>query len=122
MDAFPEVDAGRKPELGSRTRRVERPALRVEVHATSIEWRLDSQRHANGLAQQAGSPERPRRPVPSWRFDLELGRHELDQLVERGIARARQDVGATRYTRDLTAQAKPFDEIVDVRQVVEHVP
>src|SRR6266545_763842 len=68
-DAFTESDAWREPDLGPRTRDVERAALGEEVNAAPENRRLDPQRHAHRLADCAGNPERPHRQMARWRRD-----------------------------------------------------
>ncbi len=113
---------GEIAELGARARRVEGAALRVEVDAAAIDRRLDAQRHADHLAQQARRPERPHRQVHARRRDLQLRRDQLHELLERRVARAGEDVGAARRRRHRAAQPETFDQIVDERQVIERLP
>ncbi len=51
--------------------------------------------------------------------DLQLLCDERNQLLERGVARSGEDVGASLRAGHRAAQPEAFDQIVDVRQVVE---
>src|SRR5436190_17706672 len=62
-DPVPEPDTWREPDVGPRPRDIERAALGEEIDAAAKNRRLDPQRHAQGLAQGAGYPERPDRQM-----------------------------------------------------------
>ena len=113
--------AGAKPSSVRARVDVEGAALGVEVDAAAIERRLDAERHAHHLAEQArrsrtatpaGAAAAASRPAPS--------RSAPTSSFERRVARPGEDVGAARRApaRRRTSR-KPFDEIVDVGEVIE---
>src|SRR5260221_3861819 len=106
-------------ELPAGARDVKRAALREEVHAAAIEWRLDAEGCADGLARGAGEPDRPHGQVERRGGDPGvLGDHH-GELVERRHLPAGEDVRAAGGSRHLATQAEALDEVVDVRPVIE---
>src|SRR5688572_29511221 len=98
---------------------VERAALRVEVHAASIQRRLNPQRHAHRLAHQACDPERPHRQMPTRRLDAELLGDKRNELIERRVSWTRQQIRPSGRGRHLATESKSFDKIIDVREVIK---
>src|SRR5258708_1773785 len=118
LDTVTQADSRVVAELAARARDVERAALRIEVHTTAIDWRLDAERDDERLAQRAGDPERPDGQVkPGRPYAGDLS-DQRDQLVQRRILTARENVGAAGGGRLLAAQAETLDEIVDMGQMV----
>ena len=78
-----------------------------------------SERRAHGLAGRARDPERPDRQVQRGRRHagrLPRSRTSSFSVVTSG---AGQDVGPAGGGRHLAAEPEAFDEVVDVREMVE---
>ena len=109
-------------DLGARAADIECAALGEEVHASSINRRLDPKRHAHGFACRAGDPERPHGQLQRRRGDARFSRNQCHQLVEGRDLSARQDVRPVCGSRHFAAQPEAFDEVIDVRQMIKDVP
>ena len=97
----------------------ERPALRPEVHATSVQRRLDPQGHAD--APRRGPPPTAAAPPGCGRAapGLRLPRDEAGQLGLRHVARARDEEGLAHRLRPLERQQEALEQVVDVDRVIE---
>ena len=114
-----QIDLRRKAQFRARTADVERAALGEEVHPAPIDRRLEPERRAHRLARRARDPERPHRQVHVQRPHARFARDDRHQLVERRHLAPCEDVGSARGGRHGAGQAEAFDQIVDVRQMVE---
>ena len=78
-------------------------------------------RRAQGLAQRARNPDRPDRELQRGRPNARFFGDDGNQLVQCGDLAACQDVGSIGRGRHFAAQPEPFDEVVDVRQMIKDV-
>ena len=74
---------------------------------------------ADRLARGAGDPERPHRQPQLSAAAPGFLRDQPDQFVERRDFTTGKDVGAAADARHLAAEPKPFDQVIDVGQVIE---
>src|SRR3990172_4929989 len=71
----------------------ERPVLEVEVEASPVERRLDTEGPAKVLAKGGRGIEGASRPMEPGRRDTGLLGDEPDELLDRGVARPGQNEG-----------------------------